>query len=303
MMLRSASTPSLVSSFMERPAGAGVSPHRTSSQVSCNIGHAPGFAEIRSRRAQSAGNLEEILFNIAFHAGGDAATLSRQSSKRINALEAIPSFHSSDDGAAEAEEEEDEYEYEYAGGVRGLNGFCDVGFPGEGKMYLAAGIGVNAVAFLEEAGFGGGGGGYNRTADGYRDGGDNRGRGLSVENHFKNMLLQWPGNPLVLRNYAHFLYQRKGDLLGAEEYYSRAILADPEDGETLCEYGKLIWELHRDTERAKSYFERAIMASSTQNCNVSASYASFLWDLDDEDEDAAAQSQTNPPPTPLLLQC
>lgn len=319
-MLRSASTPSLgspVRSFSESPRRH-ATPPSTCGLVSCN-NHA-GFQSVAKslvnspcdaeqteeiQRAQSAGNLDDV-FNAAFHV--DDFPLSRQSSRRLSrrpTLEAIIAFYPSGEEAEAEEEEEEVVEGSFNPltvqnlasheAIRELNGFCDVGFPGEGKMYLAAGIGVNAIGFLEDCGFGGcgGGGGSYRPGDSNSGGSDSR--GLSMEDHYKNMLLQSPGDPLFLRNYAHFLYQTKGDLVGAEEYYSRAILADPEDGDILCQYANVIWELHHDKERAQSYFERAVQASSGES-NISASYANFLWEIEgDEDEDDVKEDAVDNP--------
>lgn len=215
-MLRSASTPSLVSSFTETSHAP--PPPAAHGQLPCTTPAGVIPTEIR-QRAQSAGNLEEI-FNLSFHADG-ASSLSRQSSKRLsrmNTLEAIPAFHAGDgeDSGREEDDEEEEEEEEEGDwsqlftvqnlAARELNGFCDMGtFGDQGKMYLAAGIGIG---FLDEGGFGGRGGGSGgscRTADDYGDGGNSRGVGL--ETHYKNMLLECPGNPLFLRNYAYFLHQ------------------------------------------------------------------------------------------------
>lgn len=225
MMLRSASTPSLVSSLTAKSHArhqASPPPAAACGQVSCKCssgsGHV-GFPRSRVnspegpdateiRRAQSAGNLEET-FN------AEEFSLSRQSSRRLSrmpTLEAIPSYDNDDDEEEDEEDEEDLNLFtvqNLAGleaGTREFNGFCDVG---EGKMYLASGIGLNAVGFLEDGGFGGrggGGGGSSRPGDGFRDGGGDN-RGLSLEDHYKSMLMQDPCNPLLLRNYAQFLYQ------------------------------------------------------------------------------------------------
>ncbi|KAM7260467.1 hypothetical protein ACFE04_016208 [Oxalis oulophora] len=109
-----------------------------------------------------------------------------------------------------------------------------------------------------------------------------------VEDHYKRMIEENPGNAMVLRNYAQFLHESKGDLGGAEEFYSRAIIADPLDGEVKSQYARLVWELHRDHDKALSYFEQAAQASPG-NSTVLAAYASFLWETeeDDEEEDSA----------------
>ncbi|KAK1591054.1 hypothetical protein Q3G72_001528 [Acer saccharum] len=117
----------------------------------------------------------------------------------------------------------------------------------------------------------------------------------NVENYLRRMVEENPSNPLVLRNYAQFLCQSKGDLHGAEEYYSRAILADPADGEIILQYAKLVWELHHDRDKALGYFERAVQASPTDS-HVLGAYASFLWEAEeDEEEDDARQDHFQVP--------
>ncbi|XP_049395572.1 uncharacterized protein LOC125859795 [Solanum stenotomum] len=108
---------------------------------------------------------------------------------------------------------------------------------------------------------------------------------IAAEDYYKSMIQENPNNPLVLRNYAQFLDQCKGDLRGAEEYYSRAVLTDASDGEIISQYANFIWHLHHDQNKASSYFKRAVQASPG-NCDVLASYARFLWETEeDEDED------------------
>ncbi|KAL7618049.1 hypothetical protein Lser_V15G02842 [Lactuca serriola] len=102
-----------------------------------------------------------------------------------------------------------------------------------------------------------------------------------VEN-YKRMLDEDPSNPVLLKNYAHFL-QLNGDVNGAEEYYFRATMADPKDGEILMQYAKLIWELHRDQDRASGYFQSAVHAAP-ENSDVLAAYARFLWEIDENEE-------------------
>ncbi|XP_055813783.1 uncharacterized protein LOC129883202 isoform X2 [Solanum dulcamara] len=108
---------------------------------------------------------------------------------------------------------------------------------------------------------------------------------------YMRMIKKNPHNPVLLRNYAQFLSQSKGDLLGAEEYYSRAILADPTDGETISQYAMLIWQIHRDKYKASSYFKRAVQASPENR---------FLWQMGEEDgeEDETLDDHNG---APLLL--
>ncbi|XP_059626096.1 uncharacterized protein LOC132269087 [Cornus florida] len=149
------------------------------------------------------------------------------------------------------------------------------------EMYLATGLGVNVA----NSGFGGSGGGDFIPVAFGRDGGD----GTGLEQHYKRMVEENPGNSLCLRNYGHFLYQLKRDLRRAEEYYSRAILADPIDGDVLSQYAKLVWELHHDQDRATSYFERAVQAAP-EDSHVQAAYANFLWETEEDGDEDGSQN-------------
>ena len=117
----------------------------------------------------------------------------------------------------------------------------------------------------------------------------------NAEEYYRRMIKENPHNPVLLRNYAQFLCQTKGDLLSAEEYYSRAIVADPTDGETISHYAMLIWQLHRDKSKASSYFKRAVEASP-ENSDALAAYARFLWETEeDEDEDETLGNHNGAP--------
>lgn len=107
---------------------------------------------------------------------------------------------------------------------------------------------------------------------------------INVEDHYKKMIEENPNNALVLRNYAQFLYETKGDVQGAEEFYSRAMLTDPKDGEIIAQYAKVVWEFYHDGDKASSYFERAVQAAP-ENSHVLAAYASFLWENQDDEKD------------------
>ncbi|CAK8543655.1 unnamed protein product [Lathyrus sativus] len=256
------------------------------------------------RRVQSEGNLEDLAY-----ANEERFSFMDHSSKRYSVrqrclpLETIPSFSlSKRTGLREEEEDAEESDDEDVEGyddqlsvmrsmkVSGeMDRVCRVSFGEERKvgskeMYLAKGLGVDVCGDGIGGGCrGGGNGGGDSSSMGSRgNDGDNNNHG--VEEYYRKMVQQNPGNSLFLRNYAQFLYQSKQDRKGAEEYYSRAILADPNDGEVLSQYGKLVWEVHQDEERASSYFERAVQASP-EDSHVQAAYASFLWDTE-EDEDA-----------------
>ncbi|KAL6505254.1 hypothetical protein OROGR_025071 [Orobanche gracilis] len=243
------------------------------------------------RRVQSEGNLQ-VLVNASHNDIIDEFTISDpmkpsgRPSRSRHTLEAISSFslgylgtRSDDDDEEENGEESEmvkknlvsEHVSDYYGSLR---------FEDGGKMYLATGLGILGINYVDG---GSGGGGDYRAVDFDRDGGGD----VSMEDYYRRMLGENPGNALFLRNYAEFLHQKKRDLEGAEEYYSRAILADPKDGEILSQHAKLIWELHRDKERAGNYFERAVQASSSSpvESDIHAAYASFLWDIEDDNDD------------------
>ncbi|KAK2648550.1 hypothetical protein Ddye_016039 [Dipteronia dyeriana] len=269
--------------------------------VSCNPSPIADLSDTNKgfRRAQSDGNLEGLAyascnktedFNNKSHPNKFSAR------NKCLMLQTIPSFSYSnrsgrrqeeDDSDIEEEErkyfEENERARERVMAVQGgqfWNGCAD----GESReMYLARGLGIGGGD-----GGGGGGGEFNPAGSGGDDNGDNHG----VEEHYKKMVLENPGNPLFLRNYAQFLYQSKQDLHGAEEYYSRAILADPGDGEILSQYAKIVWELHHEQDRASTYFERAVQASP-EDSHVQAAYAGFLWETEEDEGECDVPNDLN----------
>ncbi|KAK4847500.1 hypothetical protein QYF36_002584 [Acer negundo] len=272
--------------------------------VSCNSSPVADLSDSNKgfRRAQSDGNLE----GLAYASCNKTEDFNKKLSGRNKCLmlQTIPSFSYSD-RSGRREEEEDEEERQYfeenerarervmavQGGqfgfknektsrvlseeVKVLDKIWNVGADGESQeMYLARGLGSGGGG---GGGGGGSGGEFNPAGTGGDDNRDNHG----IEGHYKKMVLENPGNPLFLRNYARFLYQIKQDLHGAEEYYSRAILADPGDGEILSQYAKIVWELHHEQDRASTYFERAIQASP-EDSHVQAAYAGFLWETEED---------------------
>ncbi|KAE9591010.1 hypothetical protein Lal_00023272 [Lupinus albus] len=292
-----------------------LSVHQSLSTFSCSsspISPSNGDFERQNkgfRRAQSEGNLEELAFN-SFNNKEDKSSY-LHTPTRFSARHKYLALEEEDE-EMESDIEDEEEEIRAIEGrvvgtgsgmvlseedrvkdvIRGLS-FNEVG----GKeMYLARGLGIDVYGDGigghrgggGGGGRGGGGGDYNSISSGGNDG-----NMQGVEEYYKKMVEENPGNPLFLRNYAQFLYQNKEDPEGAEEYYSRAILADPKDGEVLSQYGKLVWELHHDQERASSYFERAVQASP-EDSHVHAAYASFLWDTE-ESEDSCDMSQCLPP--------
>ncbi|XP_021722184.1 uncharacterized protein LOC110689711 [Chenopodium quinoa] len=247
------------------------------------------------RRVQSEGNLEELVCNSfdEFNRSIPAAKkLPRKPSCSI--LQSIPSFsmHNSkrryEDDEEEESDEEVQEETRDDSSLDKTIAFMNMGLQERylyaqeeiemvpSKMHLARGLGV----FTGGGGYNNGGrgsGGHNEYKPvGFGEDGSNK---ASMAEHYKNMVEENPGNPMILRNYAEFLHKSK-DLRGAEEYYSRAILMDPGDGEILSQYAQLIWELHGDEERALSYFQRSVQASP-ENSHVIAAYANFLWETEE----------------------
>ncbi|KAA3477648.1 Tetratricopeptide TPR-1 [Gossypium australe] len=95
-------------------------------------------------------------------------------------------------------------------------------------------------------------------AQGFGDHGEGK---QMMDDYYQNMIKTYPGETLLLANYAKFLKEVRGDLVKAEEYCERAVLVKPDDGEVLSMYGDLIWTNHKDEARAQSFFDRAVQAS------------------------------------------
>uniref|UniRef100_A0A1J3DQI0 Uncharacterized protein n=1 Tax=Noccaea caerulescens TaxID=107243 RepID=A0A1J3DQI0_NOCCA len=100
--------------------------------------------------------------------------------------------------------------------------------------------------------------------------------------HFKTQLLyqtrlsREPNNPLLLANYAQFLYIVSNDYDRAEEYFKRAVGVEPKDAEALSKYATFLWRARDDLWAAEETFLEAIDADPT-NSYYAANYANFLW--------------------------
>ncbi|GJP40628.1 hypothetical protein CLOM_g288 [Closterium sp. NIES-68] len=116
----------------------------------------------------------------------------------------------------------------------------------------------------------------------------------AMEAHYLTALTKDPKDPLLLRNFARFLYEVKGKYEEAEKYFERAITESPYDGELLVQYAKLLWEGMGDANKASVFFERAVNAAP-QDCYVLAAYASFLWNFDSlADENTSVMAPAPP---------
>ncbi|CAI7799773.1 unnamed protein product [Closterium sp. NIES-54] len=116
----------------------------------------------------------------------------------------------------------------------------------------------------------------------------------AMEAHYVTALAKDPEDPLLLRNFARFLYEVKGEHEEAEKLFERAITEAPYDGELLVQYAKLLWEGMGDANKASIFFERAVSAAP-QDCYVLAAYASFLWNFDSLPDENTSVMAPAPP--------
>ncbi|KAA8543752.1 hypothetical protein F0562_022071 [Nyssa sinensis] len=63
---------------------------------------------------------------------------------------------------------------------------------------------------------------------------------------YQTGLAQEPNNPLLLANYAQFLYVVAHDYDRAEEYFKRAVEVEPPDAEALSKYASFLWQVRKD---------------------------------------------------------
>ncbi|KAK9998403.1 hypothetical protein SO802_018006 [Lithocarpus litseifolius] len=95
-------------------------------------------------------------------------------------------------------------------------------------------------------------------------------------------LVQDPNNPLLLANYAQFLYVVAHDYDRAEEYFKKAVGVEPRDAEAYNKYATFLWRVRNDLWAAEETFQHAIDADPN-NSSYAASYAHFLWNTGAED--------------------
>lgn len=160
------------------------------------------------RRVQSDGNLEALPDDALNYFSNKLGRRRRNSiTTCCTIMSSIPSSYEyhDDDDEQEEEEEEELHDIMLKAAMPMMTSVDQTAGDGEGKMYLATGLG------------GGNGGGRGSC---YRPVAFDRGGGM--EEHYKKMLEQDPGNSLVLRNYAHFLYKVACSLL----FYSTNELMD-----------------------------------------------------------------------------
>nr|BAC43604.1 unknown protein [Arabidopsis thaliana] len=105
---------------------------------------------------------------------------------------------------------------------------------------------------------------------------------FKTELMYQTELSQEPNNPLLLANYAQFLYLVSNDHDRAEEYFKRAVGVEPKDAEAFSKYATFLWRARDDLWAAEETFLEAIDADPT-NSYYAANYANFLWNTGGDD--------------------
>ncbi|MFS7944683.1 putative tetratricopeptide-like helical domain superfamily [Helianthus anomalus] len=99
---------------------------------------------------------------------------------------------------------------------------------------------------------------------------------------YQTSLLQEPDNPLLLANYAQFLYLVARNYDRAEDYFKRASMVEPKDAEALNKYASFLWQVRKDLWAAEETYLEAISADPN-NSFYASNYAHFLWNTGGED--------------------
>ncbi|KAL3649153.1 hypothetical protein CASFOL_005556 [Castilleja foliolosa] len=115
---------------------------------------------------------------------------------------------------------------------------------------------------------------------------------LKTEVVYKTELDREPNNPLLLANYAQFLYLVTKDFDRAEEYFKRASKVEPKDAEALNKYANFLWAVRNDLWAAEETYLEAI-SIEPGNSYYAANYAHFLWNTGGEDTCFPLDSSTD----------
>ncbi|GAV56775.1 hypothetical protein CFOL_v3_00317 [Cephalotus follicularis] len=91
-----------------------------------------------------------------------------------------------------------------------------------------------------------------------------------------------PNNPLLLSNYAQFLYLVAHHHDRAEEGFKRAVEAEPPDAEAFSRYADFLWRVRNDLWGAEERYLEALAAEPNNPFHASK-YATFLWSTGGED--------------------
>ncbi|KAL6497294.1 hypothetical protein OROGR_029223 [Orobanche gracilis] len=111
---------------------------------------------------------------------------------------------------------------------------------------------------------------------------DERSEYLKMELVYRTELTKEPNNPLLLANYAQFLYLVAQDFDRAEEYFQKATKVEPKDAEALNKYANFLWAVRNDVWAAEETYLEAI-STEPENSYYAANYAHFLWNTGGED--------------------
>ncbi|KAL6503053.1 hypothetical protein OROHE_023955 [Orobanche hederae] len=111
---------------------------------------------------------------------------------------------------------------------------------------------------------------------------DERSEYLKTELLYQTELTKEPNNPLLLANYAQFIYLVAQDFDRAEEYFQRATKVEPKDAEALNKYANFLWVVRNDVWAAEETYLEAI-STEPENPYYAANYAHFLWNTGGED--------------------
>uniref|UniRef100_A0A0D3G8B9 Uncharacterized protein n=1 Tax=Oryza barthii TaxID=65489 RepID=A0A0D3G8B9_9ORYZ len=103
-----------------------------------------------------------------------------------------------------------------------------------------------------------------------------------TEQRYELAVSEEPNNPLILANFAQFLYLVQNDHDRAEQYFERAVRAEPADAEALSRYATFLWKARNDLAAAEDTYQEAI-AADPGNAHHAAAYAHFLWNTGGED--------------------
>ncbi|KAG6526678.1 uncharacterized protein LOC122047866 [Zingiber officinale] len=105
---------------------------------------------------------------------------------------------------------------------------------------------------------------------------------LLTEIMYQETLVREPENPLLLANFAQFLFLVLRDLNRAEHYFKRAAASKPADADALSRYANFLWLAKKDLEAAEETYLEAISADPSNTFHA-ANYAHFLWNTGGED--------------------
>ncbi|KAF9674628.1 hypothetical protein SADUNF_Sadunf10G0146700 [Salix dunnii] len=91
-----------------------------------------------------------------------------------------------------------------------------------------------------------------------------------------------PKNPLLLSNYAQFLYTVRHDYDRAEKCFKRATMVGPPDAEAFSLYADFLWRVRKDLWSAEERYLQAL-SIEPNNTEHASKYASFLWSTGGEE--------------------